>query len=349
MATVVLTVRQLVALAALVLICPGCDEDEKTDPSGVPTVVTRQDLTPELSQRVLARVGERVITLGDYVAALERMDPFERLRYQTPERRKMLLDEMIDIELLAREAERLGLEDEPETQAYLRQLEREELLHQLRDQQPKLEELPDAEVRAYYDAHLDDFRDPERRRVAVIAVRSKDQAQKILEQLEADIERWGELTRAHSLLKGDEPRLPLELEGDLGFVTAVGVEKGSNPEVPEGVRAAVFEINELGQLHSEVVAEGGRFYVVRLVSRSTARTRSYQEAETTIRVRLLQQRLQKAEQRLAEELRSKFEVHIDEEALAKLRLPDVGTVPVAPSGSSGTRDSTAPSASPRSP
>src|SRR5690606_15490405 len=49
-----------------------------------------RELTAEERQAVLARVGERTITLGEYVATLERMDPFERLRYQSAERRKQL-------------------------------------------------------------------------------------------------------------------------------------------------------------------------------------------------------------------------------------------------------------------
>src|SRR5579859_7637698 len=70
-------------------------------------------LTPEQAAKVLARVGDRTITLGDYVAALEHMDQFDRLRYQSSERRKELLKEMIDIELLANEARAKGYDKDP--------------------------------------------------------------------------------------------------------------------------------------------------------------------------------------------------------------------------------------------
>src|SRR5262249_17504775 len=63
-------------------------------PRGVP---------PDLAGRVLARVGDRTITLGDYVAVLDGMDRIERARYQTPDRREQLLKEIVDVELLARE------------------------------------------------------------------------------------------------------------------------------------------------------------------------------------------------------------------------------------------------------
>src|SRR5262245_26327245 len=79
-------------------------------------------LAPDLAGRTLAKVGDRSITLGEYATVLARMDRFERLRYQTADRRKQLLDEMINVELLAAEAERRGLADKPETKELERQI-----------------------------------------------------------------------------------------------------------------------------------------------------------------------------------------------------------------------------------
>src|SRR5450432_4249871 len=133
-------------------------------------------LTPELAKQVLAKVGEHEITLGEYAETLERMDPFERLRYQSSDRRKQLLDEIIQVELLADEAKRRGLDQQPETQERLRQILKEELLRDVRRSVPGPDEVPDAEVHAYYDAHHDEFKEPERRRVAHLVVATEVQA-----------------------------------------------------------------------------------------------------------------------------------------------------------------------------
>lgn len=279
--------------------------------------------------KVLARVGDRDITLGDYQAALERMDRFERLRYQTPERRRLLLDEMINVELLAREAERRGLQHEPETQAQIRMLQREEVLRRLRAELPALEELPSGEVRAYYEAHRTEYSDPERRRVAVIRVTSEVLAKTLLEAAQsADPEQWGELVRKHSTpaRAGERPsknsaRPPLELEGDLGLVSAPGEPKGENPRVPEPVRRAVFAISEPGRVHSEIVPDGRAFYVVRLIAKSPARERSFAEAEPAIRVAVLQERLRRAERELSERLEREIPVVVDESLLDGLSVP----------------------------
>src|SRR5580765_1821632 len=96
-----------IAVACLALAgCKSCGDHSATEDAGEHAQTS--SLTPEQAAKVLAKVGDSTITLGDYVAALEHMDQFDRLRYQSPERRKELLDEMIEVELLAREAENKG-------------------------------------------------------------------------------------------------------------------------------------------------------------------------------------------------------------------------------------------------
>lgn len=330
----------VVLSSGLALVFAGCRKETASGDGSAVSAGSKPDgkdpATALDPSKVLAKVGDRNITLGDYQAALARMDRFERLRYQTPERRRLLLDEMINVELLAREAERRGLQHEPETQAQIRMLQREEVLRRLRAEQPALEELPNSEVRAYYEAHRTEYSDPERRRVAVIRVASEALAKTLLESAQAaDAEQWGELVRKHSIPArvGERPsknsaRPPLELEGDLGLVSAPGEPKGDNPRVPEPVRRAVFAISEPGRVHSEIVADGGAFYVVRLVAKNDARERSFAEAEPAIRVAVLQERLRRAERELSERLERELPVVIDETLLDGLSEP---TTPVATS------------------
>ncbi len=311
----------VLVLPGLVLGTLGCENDAPAKaPKGAASASAAPSaLTPELAAAVLARVGKREITLGEYAATLERMDEFERLRYQSPERRRKLLEEIIDVELLAEEAKRRGLDQRPETQQRIRQILRDELLRRVRRELPKPEELPLSEVRAYYDAHKADFDEPERRRVAHIAVRSRALAERLLRQaMEASPKAWGELVKQHSVQKdGDEP---LELRGDLGIVSKPGLERGKNPKVPEPLRAAVFEISELGGVHDQVVEHGGLFHIVRLIGKSGARRRSFAEAERTIRLILLEQRLEKAEAAFEQKLRQRYTVQIDEKTLKSVQV-----------------------------
>ena len=81
-------------------------------------------------------------------------------------------------------------------------------------------------------------------------------------------------------------RPALGVAGDLGMLNAGLLNApptssaGAAPTeggVPEVVRRAVFEIAEPGQVFAEPVAFGGRFYVLRLVSKQEARQRSLEE------------------------------------------------------------------------
>ncbi len=291
-------------------------------------------LTPEQAQQVLARVGERTITLGDYAAALERMDSFERLRYQSPERRKLLLNEMIELELLSQEARRRGLDKQPQTQERVRQMLRDELLREVRRSAPSPTDVSEADVRKYYEEHKAEFSEPERRRVAHIAVASAAEAKQLIAK-SADVSGadWGKLVAQYSLDKGSRALgpTPAELAGDLGIVGPPGHPRGGNPRVSEALRAAVFKIEKVGGVLPEPVADAGRFHVVRLSSRTDPRERSYEEAERSIRVTLVQQQVREREAKLEQELASKYPVTIDEAALAKVHAPKAAAS--APPGS----------------
>lgn len=301
-------------------------------------------MPPELASKVLAKVGDRVITLGDYAATLERMDQFERLRYQSPDRRRQLLDEMIQVELLAQEAARRGLDKRPETQERIRIILRNEVLKRLRRDVPGPETVTEADARKYYEKHRDDFREPERRRAAVIVLGDQAKAKGLLSQaIKATPMQWGKLVLEHSLEKpaAPSPTAPLELAGDLGIVSAPGVERGANERVPKAVREALFKIAKVGEVHDAVVEDGGKFYIVRLIGKTDARDRPFKEAERSIRVSLVQENIRAAEEKLEKELREKYPVKIDDEALEKVKLPEQpGSAPPpssapAPSTSAG--------------
>jgi parvulin-like peptidyl-prolyl isomerase len=290
-------------------------------------------LTPELAKRVLAKVGDHEITLGEYAATLDRMDPYERLRYQSADRRKELLNELVDLELLAQEARRRGLDKQPETQERVRQMLRDELLTQVRGSAGSPDDVSDADARRYYDEHRDDFREPERRRVAHIALASEADAKALLEKAQvASPADWGKLVAEKSRDPKSKPgaSLPPELAGDLGIVGPPGHPRGENPAVAEPLRAAVFEIEKVGGVLPRVVAAPGGFHIVRMTGKTDARDRSFADASRSIRVALIQERVRAREAALEAELKQKYPVKIDEAQLAKIAVPAASAKAPAP-------------------
>jgi DNA-directed RNA polymerase subunit F len=286
-------------------------------------------LTPEQAAQVLARVGDRTITLGDFEAVLEHMDQFDRVRYQAPERRKELLAEMIDVMLLADEAREKGYDKDPVTQQEIREILRDAVLKRAREGVPQPNEIPEEEVRAYYEHHRADFHDPERRRVSAIVLSSDAAAQATLDAArKATAAQWGELVRSRSTDSMAKANTPVDLAGDLGFVSPPGDPHGANQRVPDEVRVALFGIDKVGDVLPRVVRAGAKLYVVKLTGKTDPHDRTLEESERPIRVKLAQDAIRAREDALLDELRRQFPVQIDEGALARVEVQ----VPAVDSG-----------------
>jgi len=319
----------------LVTLASGCNDAALQNvPEAGASAAPVSGLTADQAARVLAKVGDRTITLGDFARTLERMDPFDRLRYQTKERRRELLTEMIDVELLAQEAKKRGLDKRPEVQDALRQLYRDALLQKARDTLPPPAGITSDEVKAYYEANADRYNEPERRRVSSIVMTNKVEAEKVLKlaQKVKTAAEWGELFFKHSVNapKTRGPNDPVDLAGDLGIVGPPDDAKGGNTKVPDGARAAVFKL-AVGQVADEVIEADGKFFIVRLSGLTAGHRRTVAEADRSIRVAILQQRLQDLEKKLESDLRAKFPVEINDKALSEMKLPapfvDAATAP----------------------
>ncbi|MCC6526197.1 MAG: peptidyl-prolyl cis-trans isomerase, partial [Polyangiaceae bacterium] len=186
------------ALAALgcslaLVALPACNDKALELPPDAGAVP--EGLTAEQAAAVVAKVGDRTITLGDVAAHIGSLNPYYRLRFQSKELRRKLVDEMIDVELLAIEARRLGLDKDPRTEEAIRQVLRDAMLAEARKDVPDPSAFSAAEVRAYYEANRDRFREPERRRVAAIVLAKREDAEKVLAQALEDksAEAWGKL------------------------------------------------------------------------------------------------------------------------------------------------------------
>ena len=326
----------VLAIAIPTLAAPGCSScNESASKTTADAGSASASLTPEQSAKVLARVGDTTITLGDYVAALEHMDQFDRLRYQSPERRKELLGEMINVTLLAQEAKARGYDKDPLAQQEIRAILRDAMLAQSRKDVPSPNDIPAAEVSAYFDTHKDDYRDPERRRLSLIIVPDEGSAKDVVAAAHGTTAAvWGDLVRKRSIDPQARANVPVDLAGDVGMVSPPGDARGDNAKVPAEVRAAAFEIPAVGDVLSRAVKAGSRYYVVRLTQKSEPHERTLAEAERTIRVKLAQDKIRAKEDALLAELRTQFPVQIDDQALAKVRIEasrtDAGVSDAAP-------------------
>lgn len=281
-------------------------------------------ISPEQAAKVLAKVGDHTITVADYVAALEHMDQFDRLRYQSPERRKELLREMVNIQLLADEAVAKGYDKDPLTQQELRSILRTAMMEQAHAGAPTLSSLSPADVQAYYEGHKSQYRDTERRRISIITVADEKTAATVLEAARkvTTAAQWGELVRAKSVDQVAKANVPIDLVGDYGIVAAPGDATAENTKAPDEVRAAAFLIPKVGDVYEKPVkpAHELHYYIVRLTQKTDAHERTLAESDRAIRVKLLQDKVHEREEDLLNRLRAEYPVQIDDAVLATVHV-----------------------------
>ncbi|GAC1357842.1 MAG: hypothetical protein NVSMB47_10880 [Polyangiales bacterium] len=275
-------------------------------------------LTAEQAQKPLAKFGDHVITLGDFAQVLSEMPEYERLRYQSLERRKELLRSMIDVLLLADEAKKQGLDQDPTVDEETRQIRVAGMRGTLLSDLPPPSAIPEAEARAWYDAHVDDYRQPERRRFAQIVSRDEATAKKAFDEAKiAGPTTWGALVKKYS----DEPPgagEAAELSGDVGYATAPSdAHEPASAKLTPAVRAAGFALKDVGDV-APPVRDALGWHVVKLLVREPAHEQSYSDVERSIRVRILQDQRAAREKAALDEAKQASKVEIDEAALGAL-------------------------------
>ena len=168
---------------------------------------------PEKVGPVLASIGDDVITADDFKRRLDETSPFLRARYNTPERKKEFLENLIKNELLAQEAQRRGLEKTPAVQEIVKRAMVQELLRQQLDEKLAGGDLADGDLRKFYEGHVDDYVKPEKIRINhLLVAASPDNQIARREARTRSCERDGASTRTRWPCAPEVPLTPSSLE-----------------------------------------------------------------------------------------------------------------------------------------
>src|SRR4051794_31556574 len=134
---------------------------------------------PEDLAEVLAKVDDVTITVGEFQDRINKQSPYVRARYTSLERKKEFLDNLVRFEVLAKEAERRGLNKDAEVVRTMKQVMIQKLL---KDEFDKLtlKDISDEACRTYFDGHKDEFNQPEEARVSLILVKDAATAKKVM-------------------------------------------------------------------------------------------------------------------------------------------------------------------------
>lgn len=301
---------------------PSAAEAEKSN--------LKYGLTPEQAAQVLVEVGETKITLGEFAERLGSQSPYLRARYNSPERRREFLENMVRFELLAAEADKRGFTKSDDVERVRRQVMVQQMMSDLFDKGGlKLTDITEDEIKRYYDEHLSEFDKPAQVRASHILFKDKAGAEQTLKELKAkpqDNELFRKLAEQRSLDATTKTS-----GGDLRFFseTAEPDVKGETdePDRPATVRKAAFSLANIGDLYPEVVQSDKGFHVLKLTGRREALKRTLEDSRRMIQNKLWRQKREESIEKFVADLRAKANVQENPEALAKVQVRDaVGNV-----------------------
>lgn len=222
-------------------------------------------LGQEEQNNVIAKVGDTNITARDL--AFAEADLAQQFR-QIPEeaRRAAALNALIDIKVLAREAEQAGMDNEELFKARMEFL-RDRALHTNFFQKNALESVTDEEVRARYDKEVSAMTPDEEVRASHILVKTKEEAEAVVRDLDEGKE-FAAAAKEHST----GPSGPSG--GDLGFF-------GKGRMVPE-FDEAVFAMKD-GEYSKDPVQTQFGWHVIKREESRTQEPPKFDDVQTQIR------------------------------------------------------------------
>jgi peptidyl-prolyl cis-trans isomerase C len=311
-------------VASVALACSGGEEaSSATTPEGERI----HGLTAEERAATLAKIGDREISVGEFGEIVASKGPFLSVRYNSPERRRELLDQLVRFELLAHEADERGYDELPEVRRARKQIVIRRFLKREYEDRFAPDDVSDADVAAYYASHEGEFNKPAQVRISQILFTNEATARRVLRQLLAsptDVRLFRALAEEHNTDPATRDRF-----GDVGFVSAPAERQPGEPEVPAEVATAAFAIESIGGVAPELVHSAAGWHIVKLTGRRAPLHRSLEEATRPIRHRLFRERREAAIEELITRLHAAADVHEDLSVLDSIHidLPPEGVTP----------------------
>lgn len=275
---------------------------------------------------VLASFTGGQITVGDMEDAIANKLPETRAQLATPEARARFLRDLIDYELLRREAQRRGfathtLVEEARDRAAIEKL--------VAARFPYRPEAVSAEqVARDFEAHARQHDRPAQRRASQIVVADEATARALIKELSrGDRNAFARAARERSLDAATRTR-----GGDLGHFDPEGrIEPGGAEVVPKTVAQATFALQRKGQVARQPIAVPGGYSVVIWTDETPAVRTTLDQVESRIRDQRAKERVESELNALVTELRSSLVKEIHAELVDPVQLDPV-TPPDIPSG-----------------
>ena len=244
-----------------------------------------------MNEKILASVGGYAITEADLAAMMQALGPRAE-RYNTPEGRRALVEELVSQKLFLLEAQKNLFEAEAAFQAQLKRAKESLLTEYAIRKTIDRVSVKEEETRAFYDENLDKFTQGETVNASHILVETEEEAAKIAADIKAGALTFEEAAAQYSTCPSKEAG------GNLG-------EFGRGQMVPEFEEAA-FSL-EVGVVSDPVKTQFG-YHIIRTNARGDAKPIAFAEAKESIYRKLMADKQQAAYRSRVNQLKIMFPV-----------------------------------------
>jgi parvulin-like peptidyl-prolyl isomerase len=226
-----------------------------------------------------------------------------RLPLENANQMASFVDQAFLSDLLYEKAKAKGLDRSPKVQQDLASFTTDLLAGEAYQAlvEEKGKQISEEEIKAFFAANPDSFREPEQARVSRIIVKTEPEAKAIAAELKRG-KSFADLAKAKSI-----DQMTAQAGGDLGFLA-----RGVFPEQDSLI--ASLKLNQA----SDPVPFRGAFCILKVTERKEARSKTYEEARTDVQTRVHAEKVKKALEGTIAELKKAYPVTLDEKALEKL-------------------------------
>jgi len=279
--------------------------------------------TAEATGEIVAEVGPQKFTMEDvnrridelvelqlkqfssYMSKDELNKQKERIvdRFQSKEAKLQVLQEMVAREVLLREAMKRGLDKKPENERVIEEFRKSLLSNQVLDQETEQKvNITESDLKDYYNAHREDFREKARVAISRIITEKQEDAENVIAKLKEG-KSFDECAREFSTDeetkgKGGEVESEVEKGGEIPGI-------GMNPDV----HAHLFALKE-NEFSSVPVKVGEKFYIFKIRKIIPERVKSFEEVRSEVERRKTQEKMREVREELMERLESEHKVII---------------------------------------
>ena len=249
---------------------------------------------------LIATIGPDTITILDLDQTVSAIPLPHRYEYKSEQALSNLVQSMIDWKLMAREAVKLGLEREADVKAQLETMkgkpvsQADQLLANIyiTSKQKELGEIPEAEIRKYYNTHQEEFIIPERVKIERVIYKNENNAKAASEGMKEGL--------SFEKFMEQNPNLKRK-------INSLWLRKNGTDSVMEN---AAFNLS-VGEV-SDVFETRAGYCLLRVEEKAASTLRSFNEVQAGIKAKLELQKQKEQLDQLKQDLRKNVSITVNQ-------------------------------------